>query len=586
VLPHLKKSSRVAVRTAFGIGLILAVNLLYSGEALADSLRVQPLLVAQGYPQNQYGQPAQGYVQPPQGYAQPQSYGQAPQGYVQPQGYGQAPPGYVQPQGYGQAPQGYVQPQGYGQAPQGYVQPQGYSQAPQGYVQPQGYGQAPQGYAQPQGYGQAPQGYAQPQGYGQAPQGYAQPQRGYGQSHQAPQTLQQPGGPQGYVQPQQPLQTPAGFPSESQIPDFDKPLPPNVVPSGGGMSQGGGFATDQPVGEEPESPQEQRIAKLEETAFGGSYPEHEVEDRVDHLEKEVFGKTSSDPMDQRISKLESKLGGSGSFSEAPSKSERVAQLPGTGFGGSSVTTPPVATVHSAPPAQHKGKGKGAANGLQAETPKAAAVATDTDFFASIRKFEGGTVARWKTTPVRIHLPSGSPDSWQRSLDMGVKKWSQFLPLAVVAPTDPADIDVIWVNHLVPQYLGVTRLLMPPGQMQVQVFMLRPTYYLPEIPERTLQNAFLHELGHAIGIFGHSDQRGDLMYQSEIVSGGKGSGSVIQFGILSDRDVKTLKHIYASPPTGLGVTLQQPLEWGLKIEHGHLSCDREEVGPLAPIMIEP
>ena len=471
----------------------------------------------------------------------------------------------------------------------------------------------------------------------------------------------------------------APYPAENQIPDFTRPLPATAVPGSGG--DGSGFLTTPPPGQ-GENIDEARVTKLEQTAFGSSYPEHEVEDRVDHLEKEVFGNTSAGPMEERIAKLEAKIGGTGTFNQSPSpKMEQpapVVQSPPP----SQPTYPPPASsyppVASSPPPAYQGGQPAyqggppayqggppayqggppayqggppayqggppayqggppayqggppayqggspayqggppayqggppaysgtppypapvavASGGLPLPPPAATMVPPSTkthhgtatkdqkqpiahkspaityppanpDYFAAIKHFPGDTVARWRAFPVRVHLPGGSPESWQRSLESGVNKWKQVMPVKVVSAAEPADIDVFWVNHLVPQYLGVTRLLMGPGQMQVQIFMLRPTFYLPEIPERVLQYAFLHELGHGLGIFGHSDSRDDLMSPAEIVPGGKGKGSEIHFGTLNDRDVKTLKHIYGVAPTPPNFILPQPLEWGCELFH--------------------
>ena len=46
---------------------------------------------------------------------------------------------------------------------------------------------------------------------------------------------------------------------------------------------------------------------------------------------------------------------------------------------------------------------------------------------------------------------------------------------------------------------------------------------------------LHEMGHALGLMGHSDDRRDIMYPR--VSGQAGAG-------LSDRDRRTLQELYA------------------------------------------
>ena len=76
-------------------------------------------------------------------------------------------------------------------------------------------------------------------------------------------------------------------------------------------------------------------------------------------------------------------------------------------------------------------------------------------------------------------------------------------------------------------------------------------------------AFLHELGHALGIFGHSNSKLDLMYAAEITPGPKNKPSEIHYAGLSDRDINTLKHIYATECVATDFSMPQPLEWGCK-----------------------
>ena len=124
----------------------------------------------------------------------------------------------------------------------------------------------------------------------------------------APQMVQptnyQQQAPSGYSSPQG---APA-FPSQNMIPDFNQQLP---------QSQGGssGFATQTNGGQTPD---EARISRLEQTAFGSTYPEHELDERLDHLEKEVLGNPTSGPPEQRMAHLEVKLGGGGVFAQTPS----------------------------------------------------------------------------------------------------------------------------------------------------------------------------------------------------------------------------------------------------------------------------
>lgn len=186
-----------------------------------------------------------------------------------------------------------------------------------------------------------------------------------------------------------------------------------------------------------------------------------------------------------------------------------------------------------------------------------------DYLQYVRQFPGGAYAHWTKFPVRVHLPQGSPDSWQKTMEGVVGKWSQHVPLKVVSASEPADVEVFWVNHLVPRLLGVTRLQISNTQMQVTIYLLRPTFYLPEIPERALQGAFSHELGHAVGLFGHSELGSDAMSAAEITPGLKGKPAQIKFSPISARDVNTLKKIYESPPLPEGFSMPQPQEWGWK-----------------------
>jgi predicted Zn-dependent protease len=182
-----------------------------------------------------------------------------------------------------------------------------------------------------------------------------------------------------------------------------------------------------------------------------------------------------------------------------------------------------------------------------------------DYFSSVRKFAGDTTARWQTFPVSIHLPPNSPDSWRRSLDNDIRKWSEYVPMKPARDTDSFDIDVKWVNHLPPKIFGVTRVECTGGRLKTTIFVLRPTFYPAEIPETTLQPVFLHELGHAVGILGHSGSANDVMYNADDKTAKKGSPTPHAVS-LTARDLNTLKKLYSSPAVPANFQLQQPLEF--------------------------
>lgn len=185
-----------------------------------------------------------------------------------------------------------------------------------------------------------------------------------------------------------------------------------------------------------------------------------------------------------------------------------------------------------------------------------------DYFANISKFTGGSVARWTNFPVLIHLPMGSPANWHKTLQDSVESWGKFIPVRVAQPSETADIEIAWINHLPPRSLGQTNLEVFNGRMRVTVYLLRPSYYLPNTSDKTLRKVAEHEVGHAIGIFGHSSDARDLMFAMENANPKDATKS----GDITPRDLNTLRKIYESNPLPPGFQSAQPMGW---------SCDESQ-----------
>lgn len=56
-------------------------------------------------------------------------------------------------------------------------------------------------------------------------------------------------------------------------------------------------------------------------------------------------------------------------------------------------------------------------------------------------------AHWRQFPVRVRLPLGSPESWQRNLEAVIARWDQYVPVKIALPSEPSNVDVLWVNQL-------------------------------------------------------------------------------------------------------------------------------------------
>jgi predicted Zn-dependent protease len=186
-----------------------------------------------------------------------------------------------------------------------------------------------------------------------------------------------------------------------------------------------------------------------------------------------------------------------------------------------------------------------------------------DYMNRITTFVNDTTAHWTHFPVRVRLPEDASPEWRKLMEPSVEKWSRYVPLKTASRKESADIEVSFVNHLVPRVLGVTRLTVAGGQMKVFIYMLRPNYY-PQLPEKTLAGAFLHELGHAIGIFGHSDKPSDAMYTCEVSTAGNGKLTQDKLGAVSSRDINTLKLIYDAKPLPADFNLSAPEEWSFHL----------------------
>jgi len=173
-------------------------------------------------------------------------------------------------------------------------------------------------------------------------------------------------------------------------------------------------------------------------------------------------------------------------------------------------------------------------------------------------------------PVKVFVGS-VPENWQRSTREALAGWSRVVPLEEVASREAADIVLSWQSS--PDESG--RLAWDKDVIQeeddgttsrrkkVAVVMLDTTRNSSEAQKRA---AVLHEIGHALGIQGHSNRSEDVMcdtidlvvvHETRIVTSVPAAGGSLP-GVyphsyvptppkkLTQRDVNTMIRLYNSP----------------------------------------
>jgi predicted Zn-dependent protease len=174
-----------------------------------------------------------------------------------------------------------------------------------------------------------------------------------------------------------------------------------------------------------------------------------------------------------------------------------------------------------------------------------------DYFHQITPVKIGYLV-WSKFPVTVAIEVPKIDSnqanlWSQAVVQAVQEWNNYLPLKLVANTELADITI---TRKSPPLQGN-----PPRARSAQT-----TYTLYNLdqylyhrctilisPSQTgkyLVAATRHEIGHALGIWGHSPIESDSLYFSQVSNPPP----------ISVRDVNTLKRVYEQP-TNLGFVIR-------------------------------
>jgi predicted Zn-dependent protease len=190
-----------------------------------------------------------------------------------------------------------------------------------------------------------------------------------------------------------------------------------------------------------------------------------------------------------------------------------------------------------------------------------------DYFAQIQPTEVGYLV-WSEWPVQVYIEPASDgiapwqhqqsQTWVEAVTQAVADWQPYVPLVITNQPEAAQIS-IWRRTPALQHQGNQDFRSRSAETRYTLYIQRQDSSAAKLTHRCsvtirpsqtsdyIQAAARHELGHALGIWGHSSKETDALYYAQ----------VRHPAAISVRDINTLQRVYQQP-TRLGWPLPQAI----------------------------
>ena len=145
-----------------------------------------------------------------------------------------------------------------------------------------------------------------------------------------------------------------------------------------------------------------------------------------------------------------------------------------------------------------------------------------NYFDRITVASNGRLTRFDHKPITVYTdtPPFEAEKYNQTLSQSLSLWEKAtqgkLKFELTPDATSADIKVKWVyqqnSGRNDEYIGEARLIREGEGVHVEIEVsLRDRTSLKPHPPEIVRAALLHEIGHAVGLWGHSDDPNDVMY---------------------------------------------------------------------------
>lgn len=144
-----------------------------------------------------------------------------------------------------------------------------------------------------------------------------------------------------------------------------------------------------------------------------------------------------------------------------------------------------------------------------------------DYLNFVAKNSSNEILRWKDFPVYVFINSNDPDEINLT-KLAIEYWQDKVPVRETSNYETANVLIDWASK--GSYVTVPIIANNKGEKQIKIIinMLGPK---EKEPKEYMLVFLMHQMGHSLGIWGHSDDPQDVMYP---------------IGKLGTRDINTKK----------------------------------------------